>query len=131
MVASATRRLSHPWRVRRLRHLGRISKRALHIWPVSLALLFAGDLGRFPARVAGAEAGVVARPSAVLAGAPDPSISRPVSIYLLLLSRGVLQGVLGGSAELRGRRAEKELHRGACISAHRAEHPSLLPLRRG
>ena len=43
-------------------------------------------------------AGVVAGLLAVLAGAVDSSVSRPLSLHLLLLSRRVLQSVLGRPA---------------------------------
>ena len=48
---------------------------------------------------------LVARVPALLAGAPDPGRSRGVPIHVLLLPRGLLQGVLGRPAVLRRGRA--------------------------
>ena len=45
----------------------------------------------------------------VLAGAADPAVSRRFPLHLLLLPRRLLQGVLGRSAVVRGRRAAQEL----------------------
>ena len=53
----------------------------------------------------GPKPGVVARLAAVLAGAADPAVSRPLPLHLLLLPRRLLQGVLGRPAGVRRRRA--------------------------
>ena len=79
----------------------------------------------------GAQAGLVAGAAAVLAGADHPAVSGAVPLHLLLLSRRVLQGVLGRSAELRRRRAAQELPRRAIVPADPAERPPLLHVRRG
>src|SRR5947209_4336311 len=104
MVAAATRRIHHLDRLRRLRDVGGIPERALHVWAVSLAILLARDLRRSEDRLVRREAGVVAWATPVLAGADHPPVSRAVSFYVLLLSRRVLQSILGGSDELRSRR---------------------------
>ena len=57
----------------------------------------------------GPEAGLVAGLAALFAGAADPLGARRVPRYLLLLPRRVLQGVLGGPAVVRRRRAAEEL----------------------
>ena len=49
--------------------------------------------------------------AALFAGAADSAVPRPLPIHLLLLSRRLLQGVLGRSAGLRGRRAAEVLSR--------------------
>ena len=67
--------------------------------------------GDSAARLVRSAAGVVAGAAAVFAGAADSSVSRPLPFHLLLLPRRLLQGVLGGSAELRGRRAAEGLPR--------------------
>ena len=67
---------------------------------------------------------------AVLAGAADPAVPRAVPLHLLLLPRRLLQGVLGRSARVRGRRAAQELPGRGVVSAHDPEHPPLLPLHR-
>src|SRR5678809_704732 len=103
MVAPATRRFHHPRRLRRLRDMGRIPERSLHIRTIPVAVLLAGDLRRSANGVVRREARMVAFAAPVLAGADHSAVPGSVSFYLLLLSRRVLQGVLGGSAELRGR----------------------------
>src|SRR5574338_1165764 len=77
------------------------------------------------------ETWLVAGLASVLASASDPSLPGAVSLHLLLLSRRVLQGVLGRPTVLCGRRAAQVVPRGALVSAHHAEHPPLLPLCRG
>src|SRR5690242_8533509 len=103
MVAAATRRICHPWRLRRLRDVGRVPECSLHLRAVSLAVLFAGDLRRSKDGMVWRKTGMVAWPSSVLAGVDHSAVSGTVPVHVLLLSRGVLQGVLGGSAELRRR----------------------------
>ena len=66
----------------------------------------------------------------VLAGAPDPAVSRALPGHLLLLPRRLLQGVLGRSAVVRRRRAAEALPGRGLVPADRAERPSLLPLYR-
>ena len=58
---------------------------------------------------------------------PFPGLFR---LHLLLLSGRVLQGVLGRSAGLRGRRAAEDLLGRGVVSADPAEHPPLFPVRR-
>src|SRR6185436_15429537 len=75
---------------------------------------------------------MVAGPAAVLAGASDSAVSRPVPIHLLLLPRRVLQGVLGRPGLVRGWRAARAaLSRRALVSARPPERASLLRLCRG
>src|SRR3954462_11856147 len=111
MVASAPRHVPHPRRIRRLRHVGRSPEPTLQLPAVSLALLLSGDLRRFAALLVRPQARLVAWVRPVLTGAADPAVSRSVSLYLLLLPRRVLQGVLGRSHQLRGRRAPEVLPR--------------------
>ena len=70
------------------------------------------------------------RVAAVFAGAADPLGAGAVPADLLLLSRRLLQGVLGRPARLRGGRAAEELPRRAFVSADHAECASLLSLSR-
>ena len=81
----------------------------------------------------GRKPGDVARVAAVFAGAADPADSRLLPVDLLLLPRRVLQGVLGRSAVVHGRRAALELLGREFVSAHPAERPSLhaVPVARG
>src|SRR6476646_1125966 len=117
MVAAANRRFFDPQRIRRLCDVGRIPKRALHVRPVSVAVLFAGDFWRSEDGVVRGEAWMVAGAAAVFTGADHSAVSGTVPVHVLLLSRRVLQGVLGGSDELRGRRAAEELSRREDVSA--------------
>src|SRR3954469_3415781 len=105
MVAAATRRFSDPWRLRRLRDVGGIPECALHVRSLPVAVLFAGDFRRSKDGVVWREARVVAGASAVLAGVDHSAVSGTVPLHVLLLSRRVLQGILGRSPELRCRRA--------------------------
>ena len=117
----------------RLRHLGGVSGRALHVRTVPLAVLFSGDLRRFAAQLVRAATGGLARMAAVFARAADPPDPWPLPADLLLLPRRLLQGVLGGSAVLHGGRAEVDVLGREFVSPHPAEHPSLhaVPLARG
>ena len=87
----------------RLRDVGRVPGRALHLRAVSLAVLLAGDLRHLAALVVRAVPGLVAGVHPGLAGAADPAHPRRVPLHLLLLPRRLLQGVLGRPAVVRGR----------------------------
>src|SRR5512132_1167889 len=128
MVAAATRRLHDPRRIRRVRDMGRVPERALRVWSVSVAVLFARAVRRSAHCVVRRKARMVADASAVLSGADHPAFSRAVSFHVLLLSWRVLQSVLGGSAELRGRRTTQGIQGRALFPADRSEHSSVLPV---
>ena len=66
----------------------------------------------------------------LLACAPGALGAGWVSAHLLLLSRRLLQGVLGRSARLHGRRTAQDLSRRALVPAHHAECASLFSLPR-
>src|ERR1700728_2509075 len=76
--------------IRGLRHVGRVPKWPLPLWPLSLSVLFSGNFWRLAARMAGSQARVVARVAPFLAGAPDSAVPRAVPRHLLLLSRCLL-----------------------------------------
>src|SRR5262249_40981291 len=95
LVDPAARRLPRPLDVRRLLDLGGVPGKALHVRPVSVAVLFARDLRRLAARLVRPEAFDLAVVAAVLAGVPHPLGARRVPADLLLLPRRLLQGVLG------------------------------------
>src|SRR5579872_5618180 len=116
--------------VHRVRHVGRLSERPLYIRPVSLAVLFAGDLRQFAARDLRSEAWMVAGLASVLARTHHPALSRTLPRDVLLLSRRVLQGDVGRSAVVHRARTAPQLPRRALIPADSAEHPSVLPLYR-
>ena len=73
---------------------------------------------------------LVAGLAVVFAGAADSLGARRISADLLLLSRRVLQSVLGGSAGLHGGRAAEDLSGRTFVSAHHAERASLFSLSR-
>src|SRR4030095_8171105 len=88
-------RFSWPLGIRHLLHLGRISGPALHGRPVSFTVLFAGAVWFFAARLVWTEAGAGARVGDLFARGPDPLGPGWIPVHLLLLSRRLLQGVLG------------------------------------
>ena len=131
VVGGAAGGLPGAGRLRRLRHLGGVSERALHLRALSVAVLLAGDLRRRRARLVRPQAGVVAGAAAVLAGAPHPAVPRALPLHLLLLPRRLLQGVLGRPAlVLGGRAARHAVPRRALVPAGAAERPPLLRLHR-
>src|SRR5215210_6047579 len=119
MVGAAGRHLHDSRRLRRLRDLGSLSEPELLVRPLPVAVLRSRAVREFAARLVRPEAGMVARLAPIFAGAAHPSVPRPLSLHLLLLSRRVLQGLLGRSAELRGRRAPEELLGRSTPASHR------------
>src|SRR5207247_5689837 len=109
----------------RLLDLGSASKRALRLRPVPVAVLFAGALRRVGARLVRAEAGLVARLAALFASAADPVGARRLPPALLLLPRGVLQGVLGRPTVVRRWRAAQGLLGRALLPPRAAKYPPL------
>src|SRR5215217_3061435 len=103
MVGGTAGGLYRSRHIRRLFNMGGISECALHVRTVFVAVLRAGFMGvaRQPRRsracLVRGQAGLVSSTPAVLARAADSAVSRSVPFYLLLLSRRVLQSVLGGS----------------------------------
>src|SRR5688572_13329634 len=73
---------------------------------------------------------MVAVVSSLLRGGADPLGACRLPGDLLLLPGRVLQGLLGRSSRLRGRRTAEEVPRRAVVPAGHPEHPSILPLRR-
>ena len=65
---------------------------------------------------------------AVFGGDADPLGARRIPLHLLLLSRRLLQGLLGGPGLLRGRRASQDLLGRADLPADPAKRPSLFPV---
>ena len=68
---------------------------------LSFSVLFAGVVREFTACDLWAETGLVAFLAFVFAGAPGALGARRISAHLLLLSRRLLQSVLGRSTRLR------------------------------
>src|SRR5207244_9904700 len=105
-----------PRQLRRLRDLGGLGQPLLRMGTLSLALLLAAD----PDDVV-----------AALSRIPDPDFSRCLSRHLLLLSQGLLPGVLPRSRRLRRRRAAPPLQRGDQVSVHSSEPAPLCHVRGG
>src|SRR5690349_11369508 len=127
MVGRAVGGVPGPGRLRRLRDLGRLPERALHLRSLSLAVLLAGAFRLVAPCLVRAEAGMVAGAAAVLAGAAHPAVPRSLPVHLLLLPRRVLQGVLVRSHRLfRGRAARAALPGRALVSAGAAERAPVL-----
>src|SRR5262249_48095864 len=78
--------------VHRLRDVGGVPERTLHLRPLPVAVLLAGTLRHAGAQLVRAEARLVAEVAALLAGAPDPVGARRLPLHLLLLPRRLLQG---------------------------------------
>jgi hypothetical protein len=111
MVDTFTPHLSWVFRVYRIFDMGSVSGRALRSRPLPFAYVLAADLGGrrpagFGAFMVRSVAIVAARISAGAADHsrdPDPLGPGRLQVYLLLLPRGVLQGILGRSTGMFGR----------------------------
>ena len=133
VVAAVGRHVLRLHVVHRLFDVGGLLERELRVRPVPVADVLAaavravGALSWFGGP---AHPDVVAVVPPVLGRGPDSLGPGGLPAHLLLLSRRLLQGVLGGPVRLRGRRAAQEVPRRALVSARHPEHPPLLPVRR-
>ena len=116
--------------VHRLLDVGGVPGGALPLRSLPLAVLLAGGVRRSGDELVRRQAGVVAGADPVVGGVLHPLGPGRLPLHLLLLPRRLLQGVLGRSALLLGRRAAQELPRRALVPADPPERPSLLPLSR-
>ena len=132
LVGAAGGDLHRPRELRRLRHLGGVPERALHLRPVPVALLLAGDVRRLAPRAgSGRKPGWWPGWLPFSPGPAHPPVPGALPLHLLLLPRRLLQGVLGGPAHLRrGRAARKSYWGERCFPLDPAERPPLLPLHR-
>src|SRR5262249_20141166 len=105
---------------------GRLSGGTLHLRPLPLAVLLARTVRRLGAQLVRTETGLVAGVALLLAGPADPVGAGRVSRHLLLLSRSLLQSLLGRSPRLRGRRAAPQLLGRAQPAPRAAKCASLL-----
>ncbi len=112
----------------RLFHVGGVSGKQLFRWQLPLAILFAGTFWRFAAQLVWTEAVVVARLAYLFSGAFNSLGSGRIPAHLLLLSRRLLQGVLGRSSGVHRGRATENLLGRAVVSADHAKCASLFPL---
>src|SRR5437762_8828329 len=109
MVAEAAPDFPRIERLRRLFDLGCAARRTLLFRALSLPLLFARDFWGIDASFIRTEARLVARDHALLTVVADSLGARFVPTHLLLLSRGILQVVLGRPAFVRSGRAAQDL----------------------
>src|ERR1700734_2231552 len=78
-------------------NLGGLSGQRLLVWAVYFAHVFARAFRYFPSRLVRRTAVLVSVISSILGGVPDPLGAWRLQNYVLLLSRCVLQSLLGGS----------------------------------
>ena len=110
--------------------LGRVSGRTLYIRAVPVADVFASDMGsRGSATIGTRVVGWVARLDAFVDMVSadhtrgfDPMGAGWISFHLLLLSRSILQSVLGGPDLMRRRRAATQLPRRKLVPVDPAKH---------
>src|SRR5205814_231491 len=76
-------------------HVGGVSGNELFLRQLRLAVLFAGTVWQFTPQLVWTETGLVAAVASVFAGAFYSLGARWLPAYLLLLSRRLLQSVLG------------------------------------
>src|SRR6266576_3572172 len=105
-----------PRQFRRLRHLGGLGQPLLRVGPLPVAVLLAADPDDLVA---------------ALARLSDPDLSRRVSRHLLLLSHGLLPGLLPRSRRLRRRRTAPQVQGRDQVSVHRSELAPLCHVRGG
>src|SRR5215204_3664677 len=130
MVAAFAADLFRLGRVCRLFDVGGVSRRALCFRELSFAVLFTRNFRRDAARDVRRQTGVDSGMGSLLARAFDFMGARRIPIYLLLLSRRVLQGVLGRPAGVRGRRTAERLLGRTKISFDSAKYSSLFSVSR-
>ena len=99
-MASTAARLSRIVDFRRLLHLGRVSGDSLFFRQLHLAFLFAGTFWCFAAQLVRAKTKLVARVANFFACALNSVGAGRIPPDLLLLSRRVLQSILGGPARV-------------------------------
>ena len=95
MVGSTAPHLPWPLDLHRLLNVGRFPGNPLLFWELRLAVLFAGNFRQLAPRLVWAEARVVAGMDDFFAGSFNSLGPGRIPPDLLLLSRRLLQGVLG------------------------------------
>ena len=110
--------------------VGCVSRCALFCRQLHFAVLFAGDFWRFTAQLVWCQAGMVAELAYVFASVVGALGARRLSAHLLLLSRRLLQSVLGRSASMHRGRTPKDISRRAFVSSHHAKRTPLFSLSR-
>src|SRR5437016_3210651 len=110
--------------------MGGVSGTKLFFRQLHLALLFARNFRRLAPQLVWTKTQLVATFPIFLSRVVSSLGAGRISGDLLLLSRRLLQGVLGGSAGMHSRRAAKKLLGRAFVPVDHAERSSLLSLRR-
>src|SRR5215470_16383285 len=126
MVDTADRCVSRIGGVPCLCDVGRLPGKALPVRTISVTFLFAGIVWQSKRRMVWPKAELGA--GLGYGGDAHPLGARRVSANLLLLSRRLLQSVLGGSSFLHGWRASEEISRRALLSFDPAKYPPLFSL---
>src|SRR4029450_1582067 len=109
-------------------HMGGVPRRALSRGTVPFAILLTGNFRRFTRKLVWSEASLVAGGIALVARAAHSLGSGRFSADLLLLSRRLLQSVLGRSTVMHSRRASESLSRRTFLPSDPPECSSLFPL---
>src|SRR5436190_1547165 len=112
----------------RVFHVGGVSGTELFLWQLHLALLFARNFRRITSQLVWTKTGLVAAFFNLFSCVVGPLGAGWIPIDLLLLSRRLLQGILGGSSRMHSRRAAKKLLGRALLPADHAECAPLFPL---
>src|SRR5213595_3286691 len=123
---SSRRWCSWDCRLSLLLDVGSVPGRALSLGALPVAVLLAGTFWRCHPQLVRSEAGLVAGVAAVFAGTLHSLGAGRVPADLLLLSRRLLQSVLGRPAFLHRERAAQGVSRRGFLSAHHAKHSPIL-----
>src|SRR5438874_4208499 len=125
LVAAAAGRLSRIVDLYCLFDLGGVSGRSLFFRQLHLPLLFAGAFRRFAAQLVWGKTKLVAGLVNLFAGVANSLGAGRISADLLLLSRRVLQSILGGSARVHGGRAAQDISGRTLVPADHAKRAPL------
>src|SRR6266478_2010288 len=128
LVVATAARLSWIIGLYRLFHLGGVSGQELLCWQLHLAILFARTFRRFATQLVWTETWLVAVLAHLLSRAVSSLGTRRISPDVLLLSRRILQGVLGRSASVHSGRTSQKLLGRAVVPADHAERAPLFSL---
>src|SRR5207248_1573524 len=130
LVASAPSRLSRIVDFHCVFNLGGVSGRSLLFRQLCFSVLLAGAFWIFSAQLVRSETKLVAGLVNFFAGASNSLGAGRIPVDLLLLSRRVLQSILGGPARVHGGRAAQNISRRAFVPAHHAKRAPLFSVSR-
>src|SRR4029077_311074 len=103
LVDAAAIRLCRIIDLHRLFHVGSVSGTKLFFWQLHLTILFARNSRKFTAQLVWTETRLVASLANLLSRVTRSLGAGWIPVDMLLLSRRLLQGILGGSAGMHGR----------------------------